>query len=404
MTKSILKITILLTLIVSCSPLKRLKTVTQGKVEQKHYLEEIPFHYDYSSIIIEVMIDGQAYNFMFDTGNDLTSIDNELISKINTKSNNVSNEISDARNIKSNNEYISIDNIKIGNIQFKNIGAQIFDHSPFEQVFSCGNKISGIIGSNLMRKAMWQIDYKNKVIRFTDRIEVFDLSNTYKFKTNSGRYGDAKIAIKLNGISSDYTFDTGYSGFISTNLNTFENLNATNTIQNTKALVTTFTANSASLEEKIYGYISNIQLGAIHIQNKIVGFGKNQSNLIGNEFLENYLVTLNWNDEIFYLKPVKEVLNNELSKYEYTFAPNYVSNKFSFFNQWEDHKLTSPIKLNSEIISINGIEVSNLTNEQLCDIWKHQKNDILTETVEIEILENEVKKKIALTKKQLLPK
>ena len=93
MTKSILKILILIILTSSCAPLKRLKTVTQGNVEQKSFQEEIPFYYYNNTIILEVIIDEKAYNFVFDTGNDLTSIDNDLIPIINTKSNNVSNDI-----------------------------------------------------------------------------------------------------------------------------------------------------------------------------------------------------------------------------------------------------------------------------------------------------------------------
>jgi len=125
MTKSILNILILIILTSSCAPLKRLKTVTQGKVEQKNYYEEIPFYYNNNTIILEVIIDEQAYNFMFDTGNDLTSIDHNLIPIINIKSNNVSNDITDAKNIKSNNDYISINSIQIGDIQFSNIGARL---------------------------------------------------------------------------------------------------------------------------------------------------------------------------------------------------------------------------------------------------------------------------------------
>jgi len=335
MTKSILNILILIILTSSCAPLKRLKTVTQGKVEQKNYYEEIPFYYNNNTIILEVIIDEQAYNFMFDTGNDLTSIDHNLIPIINIKSNNVSNDITDAKNIKSNNDYISINSIQIGDIQFSNIGAQVFDHSPLEQVFGCELKLSGIIGSNLMRKAIWQIDYENKVIRLSDRVSSFDVSNNFEFKTNSGRYGGAKIEITLNDFSADYTFDTGSSSFISTNY---------------------------------------------------------------------YLVTLDWQQEKFYLKSIREIETNELIRYQYTFAPNYVTNRVSFFNQWEDNKLINPIKLNSKIVSINGIELDNLTNEQLCAIWKNQKDNILTENVEIEILENGVKKIIELKKKQLLPK
>ena len=52
----------------------------------------------------------------------------------------------------------------------------------------------------------------------------------------------------------------------------------------------------------------------------------------------------------------------------------------------------------------NNIDVSNFTTKQLCDFWNSNSSKLLTEKVEIEILEKENKRKIMLTKKQLLPK
>jgi len=142
----------------------------------------------------------------------------------------------------------------------------------------------------------------------------------------------------------------------------------------------------------------------MHIQNQIIDFNENYSNLIGNRFLKDYLVTLDWERETFYLKPIKEVANNKLINYEYTFGPNYNENGFSFYNQWVDHKLDKQIELNSKILSINNIKVDNLSYEQLNTIWESQKDKLLTKNVEIEILENNKKRKVTLTEKQLLPK
>jgi len=207
--KNSLKILVLFMLIVSCSSKRISKTYRQGEVIQKNYLEEVPFFYYKDLIILKLKIDEKEHNFIFDTGNDLTSIDKSLIPKINIKSNNVKGKVVDAKNIKSRNKFISIDNIRIGKIKFSNIGAMVFDHSPFNQFFANKFKISGVIGSNLMRKVIWQIDYEKKIIRLSDKTEVFDLSNNNKLKTNSGIYGNAEIEIKLNNIPARYIFDTG---------------------------------------------------------------------------------------------------------------------------------------------------------------------------------------------------
>jgi len=115
------------------------------------------------------------------------------------------------------------------------------------------------------------------------------------------------------------------------------------------------------------------------------------------------LVTLDWKRELFYLKPIKKIIDNSLQSYEYNFAPNFKTNKMSFYNKWVDHSLSNPFELDSKILSINGIKVMNLTNEQLCSIWENEKDKLKTPKVKIEILEIGKKRTITLTKKQLIP-
>lgn len=139
-------------ILVGCTPLKRLKTVTQGKVESKNYYEEIPFEYYNGEIIIEVEISAKKYHFVFDTGADLTQIDDDLLHQIAYKSNKVTNTITDANNTKKKSEYITVENIQIGTINFAQTGAFVADLSHFSEMFGC-LEFDGIIGSNLMRKS-----------------------------------------------------------------------------------------------------------------------------------------------------------------------------------------------------------------------------------------------------------
>ncbi|WP_162555783.1 aspartyl protease family protein [Reichenbachiella versicolor] len=380
-----------------------MKTLKQGEVKQEDFLTEIPFYYQNNTIIIEVQIDGRNYNFIFDTGNDLTSIDDGLMSEISVKSNNHSQKVSDAQKNKLVTEFVSIESLSIAGVEFTNIGAQVFDHSPFEQVWGCGQSVSGIIGNNLMRKAKWQIDYKNRVLRVSDKIDAFDIQDAVVFETNSGKHGGARIEVALNDVKAKYKFDTGSSGFISSDLKTFDKLKTNTQIQSTQATVSSFTASGKNLKVKNYAYIEDIEVNNIQVHNQVIAFSENHAKLLGNKFFDNYLVTLDWTNELFYLKPVDEFKNGSLKVYEYTFAPNYIKNKVVFYNTWNDHRLNQPIDLNSDILSINGIELTDLTDEQLCSIWENQSKDFKTNKVDIEILENGKKRTVTLTKKQLLP-
>ena len=49
--------------ILSCGPLKKLRTVIQGKVDKTNFIEEIPFEYYNGQIFIDVEISKKKYKF-----------------------------------------------------------------------------------------------------------------------------------------------------------------------------------------------------------------------------------------------------------------------------------------------------------------------------------------------------
>lgn len=405
MKKNLLLILIFPFLINGCSSLKRLKTVTQGKVVQQNYIKEIPFEFIDNQIILQVEINGKFYPFIFDTGNDLTSIDLTLLEEVDYNSNKVNNEITDAAKKTRINEYISIKKLKIGEIEFENIGAQTTDFSHFKQINACNHYV-GLIGSNLMRKAKWQIDYQTKTIKITDDIKKLNVNKSAtKFKTNSGNYGGADIKILLNGFEDEYTFDTGSSSFISADKLLFDKINSKKKIQHTtRTGINSFTAHGFTTGTNYKSIINNIKLENIELSDQIVDFEKGQSKLLGNEFLKHYLVTLDWNEEYFYLEKKLDFEKPKINQYQVVLYPNYLTNKIQIYGYWNDNKLEETVELGSEIISLNDIDVSNLKTSELCDFWYNRKEEFMKNTINAKILNKGKIKNVQLKIKQLLPK
>ena len=402
MKKNLLLMLLFLISIVSCSSLKRLKTVTQGAVKQERYFEEIPFKYINNQIVLEVSIDGNAYNFIFDTGNDLTVIDYSIMEGIHYKSNNVKGEISDSNGISRESKYFSIDDLKIGAINFENTGAYTSDLSHFYQFLGKDSYV-GILGSNLMRKAKWQIDYKNKVIRISDAIDHFDMStDALVFKTKSGTYGEAEIKIKLNTTENKYTFDTGYNGFISAQLSTFNTLNVNNAIPYiTTTGINSIGANGIITNTKYSALLSIQLLDAFNATEQLVTFAEGNSNVLGNSFLEKFTVTLDWKEEVFYLDQNEQFEPSILEKYQVIFHPDYLKNQIIIYGYENDYVLDKPIEIGTQILTIDGVDVAHFNTETLNTYWTNRQ---FAETIAIEIDENGTSRTVLLTEKQLLPK
>ena len=259
----------------------------KGFVSQKDYFVEIPFNYIEKHIFIEVVISDKKYNFLFDTGYEISAIDLDIAKEINYK---LKKEIelygSSVSSQKVN--LIELPNISISNINFEKTYGMLQDLFFIKRNYET-IKISGVVGNNLMRKTNWQIDYKKKVICISDIMDKFEMPPTSKIvKMNNENWGLGYLDIQIKDKNHKFIFDTGSSGKFTANNSFIEYLNEKNTI---------------SPELKQTFPVDKIKIGQIELTNQSIVLEKGVSSLIGNAFFENYLLTVDWNKNILYLTP-----------------------------------------------------------------------------------------------------
>jgi len=131
-----------------------------GSTKQKDFNEILPFTNNYGWAVLKVNIKGKAYHFIFDTGAP-TSISEDLVKELNLKPL-TSINLEDALGKSISKNVYRMNSISLGNITFLNEGCVGFDFSELSMA-SC-IKIDGIIGSNLMKKCYWQINYQDNSI------------------------------------------------------------------------------------------------------------------------------------------------------------------------------------------------------------------------------------------------
>jgi len=145
----------------------------QGAIRQVNYFESIPFEFIEQKIIIPVSIAGVTYRFMVDTGAP-NFISQKIFNKIKPE---VVDEIlmSDANNIEIKTPLAEIEELKIGSLIFNN-SPVLIDENDENIFFKCW-KLDGIIGSNLLRNSIVQINLEEKLLYLTDRIDRLDLNH-----------------------------------------------------------------------------------------------------------------------------------------------------------------------------------------------------------------------------------
>lgn len=255
-----------------------------GSVNPKEYFVEIPFNYINKHIFIEVVISEKKYNFLFDTGSEISAINLSIAKEVNYKLIKEI-ELSGSSIETQKTSLIELPNITISNLNFEKTYGMLQDLTSFETVEN--KKIDGIIGNNLMRKAKWQIDYIKKVIRISDKADKFAVpTGTKSIKLNNETWGLGYMNIEINNDKHKFIFDLGSSGEFTANHSFIKNLKEKDPILQ---------------EKKQIFLLEKIKVGEIELNNTSITLEKNVSSLVGNRFFENYLLTIDWEKNILLL-------------------------------------------------------------------------------------------------------
>jgi len=407
MKKQFLSLILISIVIMGCNTVKKALTTTisQGTVIEQNYKEEISFDYYNKFIFVSLKIDKKEYQFIYDTGNVLTAIDDDIAKELGAYYKDFSANLTDANDGSRNTQLISLKKIRLGKIQFENIGAQITDLSAISESLGC-RPIHGIIGSNFIRKAKWQIDYQNKKIKFSDQLDTL-LSNTNSIDAIGLNPNHLRFQISLNDIASNYLLDTGYNGFIKSNFVIFEKLKVQKNFNFLESENLSFSAFSKNIDTTYYSSIKKIALDDINLENQIVNFKPSENeivgSLIGNRFLENYVLTLDWNERKIYLNPVKAIKKDFYKKFPVAFSPNYSTNSIEITRVLRN-EANIELKLGTKVIKINEIDVSNFNKSELCEFWKKYERPFFDnfDELSIEISDMGVPKKVNLVKREFL--
>lgn len=384
----------------SCKATKMIKLLNKGEVKEDTFLSEIPFEYRKGLIILKVTINEQIYDFLYDTGAP-NVISKELASTLKVKPY-VVNKTSDSQGKKEDIEYVILDKITVGSVNFLNTGAGIADLKR-SSVIAC-LKIDGIIGANLMQKAIWQIDYQNQVLRLSNTLSSFDTENGKHIKFNQKLTGTPIVDVSLNGvISKDVTIDTGSNddfGFSERTFKEFIKTDSTNKFVYGVGTTTSGIYGVGGVDTIYYSTVPTLSFGEIELKNQSANFRKNQAITIGNEFFKNYDVTYNWPEREMILTNKREYDNSSFNSFGFNFF--FSEDKLIvslLINDSEADK--KGIKRGDQILLINNKDYSEMNQEKWCEVLY---DDVLktSKSIDLVILRDGEKINYHLEKENLL--
>ncbi|HQV74176.1 MAG TPA: aspartyl protease family protein, partial [Flavobacteriales bacterium] len=371
------------------------------------YLHEVPFDYSKGLILVDVLINGKTYNFVFDTGAELSvigahikdAVDHKVIASAKVKATQNKSE--------SKVHFIRIPSIILASVDFENTGAIIADLAHMNEPFGC-RPIDGIIGNNLMRKAAWQIDYAAERLRVSDSTGKFSVSEQASaLVMDAGRFRNVFFDVTIDSVSARFAFDTGSTGNILADSSFFARLQAKNpALEYTSTTGFTSTdLNGKQTGRTISARVKRIDIEGLVIPDQIILLSGRSTYLMGNEVYEHFILTIDWEHDTLFLDPTKPVEADTLKGFEIRIVPNFVTRQMEIARFQDQYPLADPIAMDAKILKINAVDVSHFTMDELCTYWEQEEENFRnTNTLDLELLDEGVTKQVRLTNKVLLPK
>lgn len=337
----------------------------KGRPEHKGYFTEITYKELKSKLIIPVIIQDKTYQFLFDTGAP-NLISHTLKKEIQTRELNTI-RVKDANDSGRPLNVVTIPALEIGGVVFKNSPAIVNDpDSNF--LFDCLG-IDGIIGSNLLRNSIVQIDSSKKQIIITDQLNRLVLEGKdFLDMTLSSGQSSPYIWIQLRGAgkaSEQVLFDTGSQGFYDLSGSSFEVLDNLNVFGSVESALGYKGLGLFGVSKPMVHYRVLIPeltiLGTSFLNVISISTGASKSR-IGADLLAHGKVTLDFQNKKFFLEGFEQEV--DLREEVWAFSPTAKDSSLVVGIIW-DKDLAKKARFGDAILMINDLETEEI---DICDL------------------------------------
>lgn len=328
-------------------------------------------------VIIKIKIDGNDFNFLYDTGSMISLISEnaagnaERFKKISLTDGSGKNEkVSTVKK-----------DIALNNIVFKDIGFAVIDFEHLNK-YSC-IQIDGILGANAIRLCNWRINPSDKVLKLSDALFPVD-SEALEIELEYVNKLLPLLKINVKNDSFWALLDTGYSNTLIINKDFYLNSKKLKSMPFTSGNGI-FSGTYKKLKEQ---EIKKIDLDSLYINNNLFinveSYITDEKPLLGYGFLKNYISTINMEENKLFLKPLKNSQEKKGS-FDISFTMNN-KNELIIAYIWDNSQLKEDgVKFGDRITEINGIVTKKVNRNDYCKIKRELES---FDEIQISILQN----------------
>jgi len=341
----------------SQSAKEQLAVVNSAKLVSEGFYDELPFQDKFGYFTIQARIDTATYEYIFDTGG-YNSVTSRVMQNANLPSL-LEVEVGSANQLKSKIKLSRIPLLQIGKASFQDVGVFNFDF-PASPIINCYTN-AGLIGKSVIREAIWQIDYRQSVIRVSDRMENMpSVEKGQKIKIRLDKVFNPYLKLSVNGRQQEFLFDLGYGGLLSMN----EKTAASFAFQQTVAIAGEglVGANGVTKEKAYIAALRSVAVGGKELKNQVAYYApSNKYNLVGSDLAKHFIITMNFKEGYMILTPYEGTESAEPLQ-TFGFGVNIKDGKLYVSNLYEDSTTQrAGLLLDDELVAVNGQQLAGLS-------------------------------------------
>jgi len=359
-------------LTVSCSFIKMGSLFLSGDITQKHFSKSTGFEYKGGLIFVKVKLNNLSrdYRFLIDTGAAFNVISENVARDLGIKVV-AKDKIKDASKKTAKVDFCKISRISIAGIPFMNTAAAIMnvDKTPRLKCY----RIEGVIGANLLRLVNhWKIDYKNRIITFSDYRELSSTESPgliFPFDKNIQRIPE--LDLKLYGnLKLKCRVDLGSTGGFVSYLSTWKEIKKF--VPNNNVVSGKGELGGGALggnQGSIYiAKLDDVRVSETKLDSVFMTMTPNNFTCLGNGFFQDYTITFNWEKEQMTLHPYEQK-KRPAEKHSFGFGTTYNEKTrqlivdFLYINS---SAYEQGVKIGDRIIRINNKLLKSVSEEEYC--------------------------------------
>jgi predicted aspartyl protease len=344
---------------------------------QKKFLRTIPFDGKDDQIVVPVIIGGETYHFLFDTGA-ATVISEEIAARLALKPL-FKNNIVDGSGTVQEEPFYSMPNVQFGGVEFKNMVAIVSDMKKFETLYCV--KIDGLLGTNIMRTCHWKIDYTNGVITMSDKA-IKPEGNFYAVDFKESFSGSPVLELFMGDYSVSMLMDTGYNGGYSIPDSLYFKSRKNHERPFKKGYGTTMiTLFENDYKERYMGIVDSVYIANKRhlVLNGVADIDHADTFLMGNDIFKGFgEVILDWKKRRIYLPEKVVDANGEYNTFG--FAPVYKDGNVTVSIVWEgSNAFKHGIESGDAVTAINGQNTVDIDSGIWCGILEQIRGKTASE-------------------------